>query len=720
MVSISSHDVAIQTVLNAELCRNKVGNPGRSDLPKYLDLVTAFDIETTRLPDIEHSFMYVWQWQFGPDCLIMGRTWEEFKDLCSKLDLFIRHAFGDKARLVVWVHNLPYEFQFLRGIYDFPQEDVFCMDSRKVVKATLYHRFELRCSYIHSNMSLDLFTKKMGCQIRKLTGTFDYDKIRYPWTELTEEELEYCAHDVAALVEAITREMELDGDTLATIPMTSTGYVRRDARNALLPPKPANEDAESERKRKKQRTAYQLFVKDQKPDYKLYLALREAFRGGNTHASRFKAKKILRNVHSCDRSSSYPDVLVNCEYPVTEFHNRGPCTGERFLKQINDHHKAMVIRIAMFGVQLRDPWDPCPYLAKAKCRLIQNGVYDNGRIMAATYLETTLTDIDFRIVQQHYTASQYQIFDSWEATYGHLPDEFRDLIREYYRLKTSLKGDKDQAVFYDKVKAKINALYGMTAQNPLKENIIFAPWEDVLRWYVEHPEFHMPDPGPNYIPDESKTPEAMLIQNQKRAFLVYQWGVWVTAHARRELQEMIDLAGDNFVYTDTDSVKYIGDLDLTEYNDRITRRSFHNGAFADDASGKRHYMGVYEIEQDYDRFITLGAKKYAYEQDGKCHVTCAGVNKSLGGPELEQHGGLEAFRTGFTFRDAGGTEAVYNDNCDFWIQRDGHDLHITSNVVIRPSEYTLGITGEYKFLLHHAELMAKLDREMQLNNLLTV
>ena len=241
-----------------------------------------------------------------------------------------------------------------------------------------------------------------------------------------------------------------------------------------------------------------------------------------------------------------------------------------------------------------------------------------------------------------------------------------------------------------------------------------------MRWYIEHPEFHMPAPGPNYIPDESKTPEAVLVQNQKRAFLVYQWGVWVTAHARRELQEMIDLAGDNFVYTDTDSVKYVGDLDLTEYNDRITRRSFHNGAFADDASGKRHYMGVYEIEQDYDRFITLGAKKYAYEQDGKCHVTCAGVNKSLGGPELEKYGGLEAFRTGFTFREAGGTEAVYNDNCDFWIQRDGHDLHITSNVVIRPSEYTLGITGEYKFLLHHAELMAKLDREMQLNNLLTV
>ena len=130
-------------------------------------------------------------------------------------------------------------------------------------------------------------------------------------------------------------------------------------------------------------------------------------------------------------------------------------------------------------------------------------------------------------------------------------------------------------------------------------------------------------------------------------------------------------------------------------------------------------MGIYEVEHDYDKFITLGAKKYAYEIDGKTYVTCAGVNKKLGAQELALAGGVEAFKDGMVFREAGGTESLYNDNVNFWIQREGHDLHITDNVVIRPSEYTLGLTEEYKMLLHRAELMRQLHREIRMDELLT-
>ena len=228
----SSNGKVIQEVLNAELLRNPVGNPGKRDKPRYLDIVTAFDIEATRLPDIEQAFMYVWQWQIG-NVLVMGRTWEEFIRLCKELALFIDKGFGSRARMVVWVHNLSYEFSFLKGIYSFRQEDVFCVESRKVIKCTMFDRFEFRDSYIHSNMSLDQFAKKMGCKTLKLTGTFDYDKIRYPWTSLDPDELAYCKHDVIALVEAITNEMKVDGDDLRTIPLTSTGYVRREAREAM-------------------------------------------------------------------------------------------------------------------------------------------------------------------------------------------------------------------------------------------------------------------------------------------------------------------------------------------------------------------------------------------------------------------------------------------------------------------------------------------------------
>lgn len=707
----SSNGKVIQEVLNAELLRNPVGNPGKRDKPRYLDIVTAFDIEATRLPDIEQAFMYVWQWQIG-NFLVMGRTWDEFISLCKELALFIDKGFGSRARMVVWVHNLSYEFSFLKGIYPFRQEDVFCVESRKVLKCTMFDRFEFRDSYIHSNMSLDQFAKKMGCKTLKLTGTFDYDKIRYPWTPLDPEELAYCKHDVIALVEAITNEMKVDGDDLRTIPLTSTGYVRREAREAM-----------------RSRPGFRSWLSEQLPDWDLYIALRDLFRGGNTHANRFYARKILgsfwddESLQSWDFSSSYPNVLVNCEYPITKFEHRGPCTMQRLITQIEDHHYAMVIRLTMKNVRLRDPYNGCPYISKDKCTEIIGGVYDNGRVLQAAHLALCITDIDFKIIRQQYLCEDPEVVDSWESHYGYLPEEFRNLIREYYRKKTELKGDPEQAVYYDKVKAKANSLYGMTAQNPVKESIIYADWDKVQEWYKRNPAFSMPAPGSNFIPSEDLLPKEQLIKYNRKAFLCYQWGCWVTAHARAELQRAIDLCGDNFVYTDTDSVKFLGNVDFTEFNEQIRRRSEANGAYADDAKGRRHYMGVLEREKDYVRFRTWGAKKYAYEQWDeypvgdvtlkllRTHVTCAGVNKVKGGIELARHGGLEAFDIGMCFQDAGGTEAVYNDNVNFVIQREGHDLRITDNVVIRPSEYTLGATGDYQLLLHRAELMRQLHRE---------
>ena len=192
----------------------------------------------------------------------------------------------------------------------------------------------------------------------------------------------------------------------------------------------------------------------------------------------------------------------------------------------------------------------------------------------------------------------------------------------------------------------------------------------------------------------------MLKKYQKTAFLCYQWGVWVTAHARAALQTGLDLAGHNAVYCDTDSVKYIGDVDWTDYNNTCIEKCLESGAHATDANGEEHFMGVFEQESTTD-FITLGAKKYAYRYpDGKLVITVAGVPKKKGGEELARHGGLEAFRNGFIFTDAGGLESIYNDDPGSrWIQIDGHEWEIGPNIYLKPSTYTLGQTAEYMDLL---------------------
>jgi len=193
------------------------------------------------------------------------------------------------------------------------------------------------------------------------------------------------------------------------------------------------------------------------------------------------------------------------------------------------------------------------------------------------------------------------------------------------------------------------------------------------------------------------------------AFLSYTWAPWVTAWARLELHIGRKLCGRRFVYCDTDSVKYNADPaepwpmpDFTEYNDRKIRLAEKSGAWADDAKGNRHYMGVYEYEGS-SRFKTLGAKKYVTESEGRLKLTCAGVGKKSGAEHLTKHGGIAAFDVGYIFDGAaGGVEAVYNDGADFTIEAEGKPLHVTKNVCLKPSTYTVGITGDYANAIKHA------------------
>ena len=77
------------------------------------------------------------------------------------------------------------------------------------------------------------------------------------------------------------------------------------------------------------------------------------------------------------------------------------------------------------------------------------------------------------------------------------------------------------------------------------------------------------------------------------------------------------------------------------------------------------------------------------------------MGKTAGARELEAAGGITAFRDGFTFYEAGGLEALYNDRpeIDRWEVEPGRYVGIVSNVVLRESTYTLGLTAEYLRLL---------------------
>lgn len=636
--------------------------PRKKASKNYLNIVTAFDIETTRLPEIEQSFMYIWQFQYGRDQTVTGRTWDEFFTFLNRIAERIR----DVAWLVVYVHNLSYEFQYLKGLYDFSPDEVFATDSRKVLKCTMFDCIEFRCSYYLTNMPLAKFLLKYNVENKKLSGEeFDYNKKRYPWTPLTAKEMEYCINDVKGLVQALYRQMESDHDTIQSIPLTATGYVRRDVKEAM---KKFNHNQ----------------LQDMLPDADVYRLLREAFRGGDTIANRWNADDIIENVQSVDITSSYPSSMLMCKFPMERFHREDP---DDFKKLYRLKSKALLFRIAFVDLRLKDQAQGHTYLSRDKCRDIESGTFSNGRIIRAGYLETTITDIDYEIISRRYTWSKEIVIDLYSSRYRMLPSMLRSVIIQYYKVKTELKGVEegtDDYLFYMKNKEKLNSTYGMTVEDPAKDTIEFIDGD--------------------FVPKDEPL-DRLIAKHNQSAFLSYAWGIWVCCHSRKRLADGIDIVTKkdkepmNFVYSDTDSIKYVGDADFSAYNAEQERQATRWKAFAADRNGEVHYMGVYESEH-YElpnRFKTMGAKKYVLEdKDKRLHITIAGVNKKLGGIEL---GKLENFKEGFVFNKAGGTESVFNDHVDMIIHEDGHELHITDNVVIRDSSYTLGITAEYRQIL---------------------
>lgn len=653
---IRADDFDFDIIRKTPLQKKFRGNPGTTSKARYKDLVCAFDIETTPL-DCDQAIMYIWQFQVDTICTVIGRTWDEFirfrDGLCD--------ALKENEWLVVYDHNLSYEFAFIKDpeIYPFTADEVFAVDSRKILKCTMSKHLEFRCSYLHSNMTLEKFLEFNKVEHPKLT--MDYSIKRYPWTELTDEELAYCVNDVRGLVEAIRHEMKRDGDNLYTIPLTSTGYVREDAKGVMRHLQPG-------------------YIKRQLSDANLYTMQREAFRGGNTHGNRYYAGQIINDADSYDESSAYPFQLCCREFPISAFYHEGQISVDRLIQLINVRRKAVLMRVRFLNIRLADQYWGCPYLSRDKCRDIVNGKYDNGRILSADYLELTCTDIDLQIILKEYDFDDLNPYDVYSARYGRLPKAFRELICSYFRIKTELKGNEDESYYYGKAKNKLNSLYGMCAQDPVKRSIIYN--------------------GETFEVDEKTSVQELLEKHNKKAFLPYTWGVWCTAWARYSLEEGLWLVGDQFLYTDTDSIKYWGSVDWSELNEERKQMAIEAGAYATDPQGVTHYMGVFEHDHQYSKFITLGAKKYAGEEDGKITLTLAGCNKKLGAMELAEHGGLTAFHEGMVFTKAGGTEAVYNDVPETReVSIDGHKLHITSNCLIRNSTYTLGITQEYSRLL---------------------
>ena len=617
-----------------------------------------------------HSIMYIWMFGIN-DTVYYGRTWEELREFLYKVNQNV------PEKKILFIHNLSFEFQFLRSQFEFT--DVFARTQRKVMKCKFSdYNFECHCTLFMTNLSLDNLAKTYKLGVKKLVGNLDYNIIRTPISTLTDKEMSYCENDCLVLYEYIKIELETY-IRVDKIPITLTGKVRRELQELVY---------KNLGYRKKIRKSINT-------NPHIYNLLIKAFQGGYVHSNWIYTDELLENVDSYDFTSSYPYVMTCYKYPMSEFI-------EEDVKTVDDMYRLYAYLLVVKFTNLK-----CKYfnnfISSSKCNYVKGCKYDNGRIISADEIEIVLTDVDFRFILDAYNC-EYEILESYSSIYGYLPNLLINFILDKYVKKTELKNVEERHTEYQREKSMFNSIYGMSVTNTIRNDIEY-------------------DNDSGWIEKELTNEEILekLEKEKKKGFLSFSTGVWVTAYARNNLLTNLIKLDKYQVYADTDSLKLLDGYDknvIIDYNKKVKERiKFVSNLLKipidkfqpKDIKGEKHLLGVFDCEtkkgdkHTYKKFITQGAKKYATEDyEGNINITVAGVPKKKGAKALKD---LNDFRDDFEFKSSitGKQTLIYLDeqiDTDI-IDYEGNTYHNNDKTgcCLIPCSYILGKALDYADLI---------------------
>lgn len=656
----------------------------------YAEIPLAFDIETSSSYVENEKFANMYIWAFGlADSIYYGRTWKEFIDF---IDLLSESWGLSKVyRAIIYIHNLSYEFQFFRKHFEW--EKVFAVDERKPIKALTVSGVEFRDSYILSGFSLAKTAENLTEHtIDKLIGDLDYSLTRHRETEITNQEWEYIKNDILIIIYYIDEQIKQYG-SIAKIPLTNTGRVRQYVRGKCMNDESGKRDNNKRKKYHDLMLNMVLTVDD-------YKQLKRAFMGGFTHASNIHSGKILENVTSIDFTSSYPSVMVTEKFPLSSPKSVSVDSIAELEKLMNDY--CVIFDVKFTNIRSSIGYEN--YISESKTGNLINGIVNNGRVFSADSLETTLTELDYNIIKNTYSYDSIAVRNVKTMYKGYLPKPIIDSVLELYQGKTELKGVKGKEVEYLLSKGMLNSIYGMTVTDIAKDNHIYSD-----EWELE-------------IVDLEK-----ILNNHnksKNRFLYYAWGVWVTAYARFNLWSGILAMGLDYVYSDTDSIKFLNYNKHKSYIDLYNKELKEKQLQVIDyynldpklfnpktIKGIEKPLGVWDFEGTYKRFKTLGSKRYLLEDEsGELELTVSGLSKRNGLDYMKRKSGSNT-----------GVFNMFNDtlfipssetgkNTHTYIDSErtveladyqGNAIEVTelSGVHLESTEFTLNVSDEYfKFL----------------------
>ena len=683
-------------------------------LREILDEVESaldFAIELKKRREEPREIGWIYQWAFsypynnGDRMIVYGRTPSQLA-ACMEEIATVNHT-NENHKILIFVHNLSYDYTYIHAFINeqFGERGtLLATASHKIISYNI-HGLEFRDSLKISMKGLARWGDDLNVKHPKLTGLIDYNIRRFQDTPLTREDWRYMFRDVITLDECIRAQLNLWGDTTKTIPLTSTGYVRRETRKEF-------------RKDKKNR---RYFLKNSL-SLEAYNFCRCEFAGGLTHGNRFYVdrtidieaikKKLGRDdviIRHRDFASHYPSQQICNKAPESKFilyydHEQDEAHKCLYVEDLQRMESCFLAMLQISNVHIR-PGITLPYLQESKVIAGAVGVLDsatdNGRIL---HIDSGFTNIvvnehDLKWLVKQYTFD-YKIIKVYTASKGEYPDYIRNAVFKFFENKTRWKkeakklkkqyGENSPEAIAANInmmlnKGLLNSVFGMSCTNPVR---VSYSEDEEDNWSHEL-----------LTPDEIKT-RLDKYYTGRNNFMNYELGLWTTSAARDELLDFAELIGwDKVLYCDTDSLFYISlpetEQAIEERNKAAREECDKNGWYIE-IDGERTYFNQLEDEgENITKFRFLHSKCYAYvTDDGELHCTIAGVpERSPSITRVEELGSIDNLISGKTFEACGGTMTrypLYGERVDpRVVEVEGRDIQVSSYAIITPTTKTL-------------------------------
>lgn len=630
---------------------------------KYATDFAVLDTETSH-SDLVTGWIYQWAVKIKKT-YIYGRTPEEIIELLIKMAE--RYKLSTNKRLIIYIHNSSYDLQYLKHYlrgYD-PTAQFLAIDAHSILICDVLG-FRIICSYKLTNLSLAALSDNYSETYVKAVGEIDYNVIRYQDSELNENDWFYMFSDVAAQHDGVTQYLKAMGYTYAfKAPFTSTGFVRTDCRKAAL----------NDEKWREEFVTSALNLEQ-------YNLARWAFMGGVCIASFLYSGQTVRSdkLRHKDFTSSYPARQMLDYFPEGAPSWYGDVDDREELQELLDTYCCIFV-LTLSEVHIKEGVT-APCIPSSKCVGLREPVRLNGKIVYAKELSIAVTELDYKWIAKQYTAEDMKVSKMMIFKRGKIPDWLKDEVYTYFKNKCTLKELNE--LLYNKSKAFLNAIYGMTATAILR------------------PEYELNDDCEFKLKEydnKEKSDEGRLNKyyHSYNSFMPYQYACYTTAWARDALFTMIETVGyENFLYCDTDSVFYIetpeNKIAMEEYAEHCRQRAIAAGAYVDNK-----FLGEPTDEPPLRAFRALHAKCYAMEEYNKktgdydLKVVIAGIPKKsvkwvCGEPiektNSEELGSIDNLKDGFKFSHCGGTRCVYNEAPIRTEVINGHKISLASSAVI--------------------------------------